>query len=84
MSSGRYRVWCPERGETHADAKCFGSSSYRGAAEFWAESLAGFCGDPFTEITCVVEEWVWNRYANPKTMRVTVRAEPVFEAHEEE
>jgi hypothetical protein len=77
-TDGRFRVWCPDRGETEDDAREYFSFELdtKGAAERWAELHSGFRGDPWDCLEVMVREGT----AEPVLVELTVHAEPVFEA----
>lgn len=76
----QYRVWCPDRGETFADCIVYPCDDARYAAEQWAQLDAGFDGDPFTQIECIVQRRVGDGWGEPIVFIVMVESEPVFTA----
>ena len=75
-----WKVWCPERGETVDDAKQVGRvDRFREAAEYYAEHLAGFSGDPFEQITLHVLN-AGDPEGETRQCTVRVDIEPVFVA----
>jgi len=77
-TDGRFRVWCPDRGDTEDDAREYFNLNYdvKDAAERWAEVDSGFNGDPWSHLEVMVREGK----REPVLVELTVRAEPVFEA----
>ena len=72
----KYRVWCPDRGQTIDDAKNVVESFASNAAQEFAEIHADFWGDPFSEINVVVRD----ESGNEVGYTVEVRAVPEFHA----
>lgn len=73
-----FRVWCPDHGHERDDAKRIDARDGRGAAEYYAENLAGFSGDPFDCIELHVEDGRGER----RVFEVDVEVAPVFVARE--
>lgn len=82
MTGHKWLAWCPSQGETESTASLRipdALERFSDAAEYFAQYLAGFDGDPFDELDVRVLRTIGEeRILGDIT--VTVRCEPHFSA----